>query len=89
MRSFKRSDIVNLRHSNKTQTMNNRHHHLLYVKLYINVMYYYLIIIIIIHWFVNYCFEALNLHFGRGHLGFLEPEVTIVGREGGAEQTLS
>ena len=30
-------------------------------------------------------FKALILHFGRRHLGLLEPEVTITGREGGAE----
>ena len=34
----------------------------------------------------NVCsFEALSLDFGRRHLGFLEPEVTIFGREGDAE----
>ena len=33
------------------------------------------------HWFVDYVFEALSLDFGRGHVGFLEPEVTIFGRE--------
>ena len=27
-------------------------------------------------WFMNYRFEALNLHFGSRHLVFLEPEVT-------------
>ena len=31
------------------------------------------------------CFEASSLHFGRRHLSFLEPEVTIFGRQGGAE----
>ena len=30
-------------------------------------------------------FEASSLDFGRRHLVFLEPEVTIFGREGGAE----
>ena len=29
-------------------------------------------------------FEASNWHFDRRHLVFLEPEVTIFGREGGA-----
>ena len=34
-------------------------------------------------------FKASSLHFGRCHfLSFLEPEVTIFGREGGAEQML-
>ena len=37
---------------------------------------------------VNYQFEASSYHFDRRHLGLLEPEVTIFGREGGAEQTL-
>ena len=41
------------------------------------------------HWFVEKHFEAFNLHFGRRHLAFLEPEVTIFRREGGAEQMLS
>ena len=27
-------------------------------------------------------FEASSLHFGRRHLGFLEPEVTIFGKDG-------
>ena len=35
--------------------------------------------------FVDYHFEALSLHFGRRHLGYLEPEVTVFEREGGAE----
>ena len=43
----------------------------------------------ITHWFVAFRFEAMSLHFGHRHLGFLKPEVTIFGREGGAEQTLS
>ena len=38
---------------------------------------------------VSHWFEALSLHFGRRHLVFLQPEVTIFGREGGAEQMLS
>ena len=41
------------------------------------------------HWLVDCLFEALSLDFGRRHLVFLKPEVTIFGREGGAEQTLS
>ena len=36
------------------------------------------------HRFVD-CFEALSLDFGCCHLGFLEPEVTIFGKEGGAK----
>ena len=39
-------------------------------------------------WFVENC-EASSLLFGRRHLVVLEPEVTIFGRESGAEQTLS
>ena len=35
------------------------------------------------------CFEAMSLHFGCCHLVFLEPEVTIFGRKGGAEQMVS
>ena len=34
-------------------------------------------------------FEALSLHFDCRHLVFLQPNVTIFGREGGTEQTLS
>ena len=33
-------------------------------------------------------FEALTLHFGRRHLGFVKPDMTIFGQESGAEQTL-
>ena len=39
----------------------------------------------ITHWFVDCCFEASGLDFGRRHLGFWEPEVTIFGREGDAK----
>ena len=35
------------------------------------------------HWFEDCGFEALSLHLGRRRLVFLEPEVTIFGREGG------
>ena len=42
-----------------------------------------------VHWFVFCCFEASSLYFGRRHLVFLEPEVTIFGREGGVEQVRS
>ena len=38
------------------------------------------------HWFVDCRFEASSLDFGR-HLIFLEPEVIIFGREGGAESS--
>ena len=31
---------------------------------------------------MDFCFEALSLDFGRRHVVFLEPEVTIFGREG-------
>ena len=31
------------------------------------------------------CFEASSLDFGPGHLGILEPEVTIFGKGGDAE----
>ena len=41
------------------------------------------------YWFVGCRFEASSLDFGRCHLGFLEPEVTIFGREGGAELGLA
>ena len=41
------------------------------------------------HWFLDCCFEASSLHFGRRHLGFIEPEVTIFGREGDTELALS
>ena len=34
------------------------------------------------HGFVVYRFEASSLHFGRRHLVFLEPEVTIFGTDG-------
>ena len=35
------------------------------------------------HWFVDCCFEASHLDFGRRHLVFLEPEVTKkIGNEG-------
>ena len=37
------------------------------------------------HWFVDCCFEASRLDFGRRHLSFLETEVTIFGKEGGAK----
>ena len=37
---------------------------------------------------MDYHFEALSLHFGRRHLGFLEPEVTIFGPECGANQLM-
>ena len=37
------------------------------------------------HWFVDCRFKALSLDFGRCHLGFLEPEVTIFGRESSTE----
>ena len=30
-------------------------------------------------------FEASSFDFGRHHIGFLEPEVTIFGKEGDAE----
>ena len=36
----------------------------------------------ITRWFVCCCFEASSFDFGRCHLGFGEPEVTIFGREG-------
>ena len=43
------------------------------------------------HWFVDCCFEALSLHFGRRHLSFLslqrrflETEVTIFGKDSDA-----
>ena len=32
-------------------------------------------------WFVDCCFEVSSLDFGHHHLVFLEPEVTIFGRE--------
>ena len=35
--------------------------------------------------FVDCHFEALSLGFGRRHLGFLETEVTIFGKDGDAE----
>ncbi len=38
-------------------------------------------------WTVDYSSEALN--FGRRHLDFLEPEVNIFGREGGAASSVS
>ena len=37
--------------------------------------------------FVDFCFEASSLDFGRRHLGFLEPEMTIFGREGGTNSS--
>ena len=37
------------------------------------------------HWFVDFYFEASSFDFGRRHLGFMEPEVTIFGKEGDAE----
>ena len=37
------------------------------------------------HRFVDYSFDASNLHFGRRHLVFLEPEVSIFGKEGETE----
>ena len=38
---------------------------------------------------MNCNFEASNLDFGRRHLVFLEPEVTIFGRNGGTGQLLA
>ena len=37
---------------------------------------------------VDCCFEASSLDFGRRHFVFLEPEVTIFGKEGEAELLL-
>ena len=37
------------------------------------------------HWFVDCCFEALSLDFAKSPSCFLEPEVIIYGKEGGAE----
>lgn len=36
--------------------------------------------------FVDYCFDASNLAFGRRHLGFLKPDVATFTQEGGAEE---
>ena len=36
-------------------------------------------------WFVDSFFEASSLVFGRRHLVFLEPEVTIFGKGGDTE----
>ena len=35
-------------------------------------------------WFVDCCFEASSLDFGCRHLVFLEPEMTIFGKQGDA-----
>ena len=40
-------------------------------------------------WFVDCRFEASSLGFGRRHLVFLEPEVTIFGREAKAASGLT
>ena len=44
---------------------------------------------VVTHWFVDCCFEALSLDFGRHHVGFLEPEMTIFGRKCDAVLPLS
>ena len=39
----------------------------------------------VMHWFVDCHFEGLSFDFGRCHLGFLETEVNIFGKEDDAE----